>query len=105
MKTRPMIVALALAFAVSVASASSANAGRLLGGGLLGGLCGCGCDVAPSCGCEAAEPSCGCEAPVLSCGCGLLNKVKGILSNLRLGCGCGCDSEPSCGCEPTCGCS
>ena len=29
---------------------------------------GCGCDVAPSCGCEMAVPSCGCEiAP--ACGC------------------------------------
>ncbi len=48
---------------------------------------GCGCDVAPSCGCEIAMPSCGCEiAP--SCGCEVscdpcCSKRVGLLAKLR----------------------
>lgn len=44
-------------------------------GGFLKGLFakrdrGCGCDAAPSCGCEAPVDDCGCGEPVADCGCG-----------------------------------
>ncbi len=103
-------VASALLSLVAISFAgSSANAGLFNRG--------CGCDPAPTCGCEIAAPSCGCE--MSSCcdsGCGsrmgFLSRFRGRLnaccptSCCEAAPSC-CSAAPSCGCEtvaPSCGC-